>query len=178
MHRQPLLELLRAHTPFDENESLMRDATLRFVEENSECFERTLQIGHVTGSAWIVNSRRTRTVLHRHARLNRWLQPGGHCDGDSDVLRVARREAREETALISRVVSLQIFDLDVHPIPGRGDEPQHLHFDIRFLLEADDFAHPEQSDESHAVAWIELQDVPAYSDSPSILRMVEKSQCR
>jgi len=176
MHRQPLLELLRAYQPLDENESAMRDATTIFVEEHADCFERSLLIGHVTGSAWIVNPDRTRTVLHRHAKLNRWLQPGGHCDGEPNVMRVAWREAREETGLAARIVSAQIFDVDVHPIPARGEEPQHLHYDIRFLLEANDFARPERSDESHSVAWIELDDVPAYNASPSILRMVQKSQ--
>src|SRR5437899_1557771 len=89
--------------------------------------------GHITGSSWIVNEDFTKVLLILHAKLGRWLQPGGHADGDEHVLNVAMREAEEETGL-SKLTLLGpgIFDLDVHPIPARKDFAAHDHYDVRF----------------------------------------------
>ncbi len=73
-----------------------------------------------------------------HRKLHRWLMPGGHCDGEPDARSVATREIAEETGLISySLIQDAIFDIDIHEIPARGDIPAHLHFDIRYLFEAD-----------------------------------------
>ena len=110
----------------------------RFVEDNDDCFERSHRSGHITGSAWIVDLKREKVLLTHHHRLDKWMQLGGHADGDPDVLRVALREAREESGVEEiRALSESIFDVDVHEIPPRGDEPAHLHYDVRFLFEAD-----------------------------------------
>lgn len=176
MHRQPLLALLNKHIPADATESAMTQDTITFVAANPDCFERSLLSGHVTGSAWIVSPDREKTVLIHHRKLDRWFQPGGHADGDVDVAAVAFREAEEETGLTSlRLASPAIFDVDVHPIPARGDVPAHLHYDIRFLLEAD----PDESflipEEVKNVKWFSLKDVYTLTDSESILRMVRKT---
>ena len=94
-------------------------------------------MGHITGSAWVVDIAGNRVLLADHAKLGRWLQPGGHSDGDPDTLAVALREAREESGLDVRALDDAIFDIDVHRIPARGDEPAHLHFDVRFLVQAE-----------------------------------------
>lgn len=155
----------------------MLEALQQFVEQHPECFERSLQVGHITGSAWIVNPPRTHALLIHHRKLERWLQPGGHADGDPDVLRVALREAHEESGLEQlRPLSGAIFDVDIHTIPARGPEPQHLHYDVRFLLEADDAAPLLISRESRALAWAELERITEYTDEESVLRMVAKTR--
>ncbi len=154
----------------------MTAATLAFVEQHPDCFERSLLIGHVTGSAWILSPDRQQVLLIHHRKLDRWLQPGGHADGDPDVAAVALREAQEETGLTSvRLVDEgTIFDVDIHPIPARGEVPGHLHYDIRFLLEAD----PEEafgfSEEIKNIQWLPVKSVNTYTDSESIQRMVRK----
>ena len=111
---------------------------MAFVEQNEMCFERSLDIGHITGSAWVLDFHRTHTLLTHHAKLDKWLQLGGHSDGDPDTLEVALREVREESGLVEvRPISEAIFDVDAHLIPARGAEPEHIHYDIRFLAEAD-----------------------------------------
>jgi 8-oxo-dGTP pyrophosphatase MutT (NUDIX family) len=138
-------------------------------------YSRERTTGHFTGSAWVVSADGQRTLLTHHRKLDRWLQPGGHADGDVDLARVALREAEEETGLRDLVVEEAIFDLDRHAIPARGPDPEHWHFDVRFVVRAtgsEDFV---VSEESHALAWrgiADLLDEPHVDDS--VRRMARK----
>jgi 8-oxo-dGTP pyrophosphatase MutT (NUDIX family) len=177
VHRKPLLEKLSAYKPFDDHEAQALEKLRRFVIEHVDCFERSLQIGHITGSAWVLDLERTHALLTHHRKLDKWLQLGGHADGDPDVLRVALREAREESNLDTiRPVSEQIYDIDVHVIPARAAEPEHLHYDVRFLLEADRAAPIRASHESRSIAWAPLEKIAALNPEESISRMVLKTQ--
>lgn len=176
--REFVLALLRAHTakPLDAHEAAMAADMIRFVEEHQDCAERSLQVGHLTGSAWIVDQERKRTLLTHHRKLNKWLQLGGHADGELNPLSVAMREACEESGLTKlSVVSEAVFDVDRHLIPARKTEPDHWHYDIRFMIEAD----PEEplliSDESHDLAWIEIARMAEYNAEESMLRMARKT---
>lgn len=190
MHRQPLLNSLRRHQPYDAHEAAMTQQTIAFVEQHPDCFERSLLVGHVTGSAWIVSPDRDRVVLIHHRKLDRWFQPGGHADGDPNIAAVALREAREETGLTSlRFVGVgkgedtpeppaewpPIFDVDVHPIPARGTVPGHWHYDIRFLLENDPTEPFGQSAEVKNCCWVSIDKTNEYTNEVSIRRMVFKS---
>ena len=181
MHRQPLLNLLRQHHPADPDEQAMTQSTIAFVEQQPNCFERSLLAGHVTGSAWIVSVARqpndlTHVLLIHHRKLDRWLQPGGHADGDPDVAGVALREAQEETGLSSlRLLHPAIFDVDIHPIPARKDVPAHLHYDIRFLLEADSTEPFGDSDEIRDIRWFSLRQATECVDSESMFRLLRKT---
>ncbi|WP_026261885.1 NUDIX hydrolase [Spirosoma panaciterrae] len=175
MYRQPLLSLLSHHTPADATEKAMTEATVAFVRQHPDCFERSLLIGHITGSAWIVSPDRKQTLLLHHRKLDRWLQPGGHADGDPDVAAVALKEAQEETGLQSvRLLSPAIFDVNIHTIPKRDDVPEHLHYDIRFLFEADPKEPFGISDERTNIQWISLEKVDSLTESESILRLLRK----
>lgn len=146
-----------------------------FVAGNERCFERTLLEGHVTGSAWIVDLERTHVLLTHHGKLDKWLQLGGHADGDWNVLEVALREAREESGLSSiRAVGDGIFDVDIHAIPARGAEPEHFHYDVRYLLEADRGEMLRMSSESKDLQWVAMERVAELTGEESVLRMVRK----
>ena len=154
----------------------MRDRTIAFVAAHDDALRRTQPLGHVTASAWIVDPARTRALLTHHRKLGRWLQLGGHLDGEPDVAAGALREAREESGLASlRFVSPAVYDLDVHTISARGAEPAHEHYDVRFLLEADPAEPVIVSDESHEVAWIALDRLTAYGADASVLRLARKT---
>ncbi|GAC1532296.1 MAG: NUDIX hydrolase [Vulcanimicrobiaceae bacterium] len=173
--RAALLADLARYEPSDARERVMRDRLHEFVAATTDCFERSSPVGHVTGSAWIVDRDTTAAVLVHHRKLGRWLQPGGHADGDGDIRRVARREAVEETGLTSVVAaSADIYDVDVHAIPARPGEIAHEHFDVRFAFYADRNESPIVSDESHAVAWVALADVADRGDA-SVARLVRKT---
>lgn len=139
-------------------------------------FHRDHLPGHITGSAWVLNEDRTKVLLVHHAKLNRWLQPGGHADGDENVLAVALRELEEETG-VKNVKLLQsgIFDLDIHPIPTRKDFPLHDHYDVRFAVIADDQEPLIVSEESHDVKWVLLRELSRFNQDESIHRMAKKS---
>jgi 8-oxo-dGTP pyrophosphatase MutT (NUDIX family) len=175
VHRDPLLNLLTGYSAKYPLESGCTDKIIEFVNCHDNCFDRELSVGHITGSAWIVNSTGTHTLLTHHKKLNKWLQLGGHADGDSNVMRVAKREANEESGLAQlRVEDEGIFDLDIHPIPTRGSEAQHFHYDVRFVLRCSGSEKFTVSDESHDLAWVEIARLADYSEEASMLRMAQK----
>jgi len=172
-----LLDLLEAHRPFDDREAAALRETLSFVREQRDCFERTLVEGHVTGSAWVASGDGSAVVLLHHRKLGRWLQPGGHADGDPDIARVSLREAQEETSLRSlRRGRSEIFDVDVHAIPANAGEPAHLHYEVRFLFYADRFEAPAPSDEARDALWLLLDDAGRLAPEESIRRMLRKTR--
>ena len=176
MHRKNILDKLTNYSPEYAAEKEFRASFISFIKGNIDCFERSLQIGHITGSAWIVNKDRDKALLTHHAKLNRWLQPGGHADGDSRIDQVSMKEAREETGLSSlRLLSDNIFDIDIHSIPARNHEPEHLHYDIRFIFEADEHESLTVTSESKDLQWVSLSSLLEKTEkNQSILRMAEK----
>jgi len=177
MHRQFILNLLKNHSPINKTENNMLSELTTFVESYENCFDRELSVGHITGSAWLINKDFTHVFFTHHKKLNRWLQPGGHSDGDANTLAVAMREASEESGIedvFVQPVMDQIFDVDIHTIPARKNEPEHKHYDIRFLLEADMNQPLRISEESNEIAWIPVTEVLSLCDEESILRMLEK----
>ena len=170
-----LVAELRDHAPCDAREAAMCARIVAFITTRPDAFERTAAAGHVTASAWIVDPARTQALLLHHRKLDRWLQPGGHVDGDPDVRAAALREAREETGLRTlRFAGEHVYDVDVHPIPARGTEPAHEHFDIRFALEADPREPLRGNDESHEVRWVALDDLDRYAIDDSVRRLAAK----
>jgi 8-oxo-dGTP pyrophosphatase MutT (NUDIX family) len=178
MHRSGALKLLAAHRALalPSEEAVCVDKTIAFIKEHPDCLLRTCLPGHLTGSAWILSPDRRRTLLTHHGKLGKWLQLGGHADGDPDLLAVALREAREESGLSRfRVVDERLFDVDRHWIPARGAEPGHWHHDLRFMLEADPSEPLTLSHESRELAWVDVAAVPALNPEESMARMVRKT---
>ncbi len=173
MDRRTLIQLLENYSsPFQE-EQLFKSHFLELLRD-ANAFQRTYLPGHITGSAWVVNSDASKTLLVHHAKLNKWVQPGGHADGDENVLAVAMLEAEEETGIVNFKIDETIFDIDIHTIPAREDFPQHLHYDIRFLFHADENEPIIISEESHDVRWIPIDQLRKFTTERSVLRMSEK----
>ena len=169
-HRQRLLERISEYAARHPDEAEVVERFVSFIEANERCFERDCWAGHITGSAWLLNPARTHVLLTHHAKLGRWLQLGGHSDGEPDTLVAAQREAEEESGLTVRMLDERIFDLDVHEIPARKNDPAHFHFDVRFLFEADDEDFS-ISKESLDLAWVPITELEDLTEEISVLRM-------
>jgi 8-oxo-dGTP pyrophosphatase MutT (NUDIX family) len=174
--RLAIQEAIAAYQSSYGEEEKFKDSFLELLQ-HPRCFFRDHLPGHITGSAWIVDPSRQFVLLVHHVKLNRWLQPGGHADGDENVFGVALREAEEETGLKDlEVAHPGIFDLDVHTIPARKDFPEHLHFDVRFCFVAEKDSQLILSEESHDLQWIAISDMARYTEAnSSILRMCQKT---
>lgn len=173
--RAALYQLLKQYRPENDADRAQQDAILAFVESTPNCFERSHAAGHITGSAWVVDRTGKKVLLTHHKKLNKWLQLGGHADGDSDLRAVALKEAREESGLRDlQPIGNGIFDLDVHPIPERKNEPAHFHYDIRFVFQANGSEQFTVSDESNELAWLDVEKMTSLSNEEAMLRMARK----
>ena len=160
-----------------------------FIHNNPNCFYRENNQGHITGSAFVINRSFTKVLFTYHAKLRLWLQLGGHADGDYCIQNVALKEAQEESGIenfsfidilnkpiVTKSTEFhQIipFDLDIHTIPALKSESAHEHYDVRFVLIAED-ENFKISPESLDLKWIPLEEVNLYTSEKSTLRQVEK----
>lgn len=175
MTRADLEQQLRAYEGTPE-EAVHRERMLALLKEDG-CFVRSHFPGHFTASALVVSHDGSRCLLHHHRFLDSWLQFGGHCDGDENLLRVALREAVEESGIEGLITTSQRpFDLDIHPIPEnpKRGEPPHEHFDVRYVLIAPEGSRFEVSEESNALGWFTPSEARALGIDASLERLIAK----
>jgi 8-oxo-dGTP pyrophosphatase MutT (NUDIX family) len=181
MHRRLLLELLERHLAARPGDRAVVARVSAFVRAHPDCFLRSCREGHITGSAWILSADHRHALLTHHRKLDRWLQLGGHSDGESDPRQVALREAREESGLVDfrflpEAEDPLPLDLDVHPIPAHGGEPSHLHLDLRFLLVAEAGQELRASAESKELRWFERARLSEWVHEESLLRLERRAR--
>jgi 8-oxo-dGTP pyrophosphatase MutT (NUDIX family) len=175
--RSQLAPWLAAYRAQDADERGHLARMLALLEAPGDPFARDHFVpGHFTASAFVVAPDGDALLLIRHPKLGRWLQPGGHIEaGDSGLLAAARRELREEVGMDEAALAVDgIFDLDVHRIPALGREPEHEHFDVRFLFRAGERALPEGRGEGDALRWFSLREIEAGASDASVRRAARK----
>lgn len=159
----------------NQNEMNIAARTKELILTRADAFGRSVDHGHVTGSAVIINTTGTALLMTHHAKLDRWLQLGGHCDGIRDPFFVALKEGYEESGLRRlEAVSSEILDLDIHLIPRNAKEKEHLHYDIRYLFKAKESEDLQVSSESKQLAWVPFDKLEDRTDDISILRLRDK----
>jgi 8-oxo-dGTP pyrophosphatase MutT (NUDIX family) len=171
------LQQLRGHKTISAAEETYRLDTISFVEHHLlTWWQRGNLVGHVTAAAWLVNTQHTQALLLHHAKLDRWLQPGGHIDDtDASPADGALREAMEETRLPElSLADLNLFDVDVHTIPQRPDKAAHLHYDVRYLVVAKN-SDVTIGNESLGFRWIALDEIANSNIDESIARLAKKT---
>lgn len=164
-----------AYQIYDQRDQDMADRICRLIADEELAFSKRLLSGHVTASVFLINITRDKVLLTHHAKLQKWLQLGGHCDGIKDPFYNAHKEAYEESGL-TRIdpVSRQILDIDIHPIPEHKGVQAHEHYDVRYLFEADEKEPLNISDESNDLKWVPLDQLEDYNDDPRLVVMRDK----
>ncbi len=179
-----LLDELRRYRAADALEWRHHRAIVELLTHTADPFSRTtFAPGHITASCFIIDPESKRLLLHHHRRLDRWLQMGGHVEGDEAPLQTAFREGAEESGLKDlELVVPDVLDVDVHFIPAGKGEPDHSHFDVRYLARtAEPTAITIDRSESHDLAWVELdRAVPLMNEEASsrVIRKIEAVMTR
>jgi 8-oxo-dGTP pyrophosphatase MutT (NUDIX family) len=168
-------EELRRYQAADETERRHQRELIALMETSTAPFSRgTFAPGHITASLFIVDGA-ARLLLHHHRRLGRWLQMGGHLEVGESPLDAALREGAEESGLADLTVAPGIFDLDIHPIPAGKGEPEHRHYDVRYLARTSD---PDcitiDTGESVDLRWVTLADAVTLMATEESRRVIDK----
>lgn len=178
INRDNLISDLRSYKPTEEEAAFLP----RFLEllNSDRCFYRDhFNPGHITGSALLINEEKTKILMNYHKSLNKWLSFGGHCDGEEDVFSVAIRETMEESGLTAfKPVTASIVDIDIHTIPAnpKRNEPEHEHFDIRYIMQMTEDQKPVISDESLQLQWMTFDEAANHlQTNDSLHRLLEKA---
>ena len=149
-----------------------RDLVLGLLDEHGASLaDRTTAPGHLTGSAVVVDAAGERVLVLLHTKLQRWLQPGGHADGDHELAGVALREAAEETGIEGLEVVLPAVDLDVHEVDHGDALGTHLHLDLRFLVLAPPDAVVVGNHESQGLRWVTIDELEELADEEGLVRL-------
>ena len=167
-----LIEEIEKYEPFNEMEERDKELILRALRREENVFSRENSLCHMTASAWISSPDRTKVLMAYHNIYDSWSWLGGHADGDTDLLRVALKEAEEESGLskvkplMQDIFSLEVLTVDGHMKKGKYVS-SHLHLNVTYLLEADDreMVHAKE-DENRGVRWFSPEDAVAASSEP------------
>ena len=142
------------------------------IDAHPDATVRTCRPGHLTGSALVVDSIGVNTLLLLHAKFNRWLQPGGHADGDANLAAVALREATEETGIDGLRIWPRPLHLDIHEVDPPGEDA-HLHYDVRFLVQAPAGAQPQGNHESKGLRWVPLDGLSEFGCDQGLVHLAQ-----
>ena len=158
-----LKEKIENYIPYDEQEERDKEQYLNFIDKFDDVLTRNNVFGHFPASAFIVNKERTKMLVVYHIINDGWIYPGGHADGEENLLSVAVREVEEETGLKVKVLNEEIYSIQSAPVKGHIKKGKyvsaHLHLDVVYLMEADDkIPLVYRDDDSKGVKWVSFEE--------------------
>lgn len=178
-----LKENIKKYVPFNEQERKDQEYFIKWMDNFEDVLTRNNKFVHYTASAFVVNKDKTKTLMVYHNIYDGWTFPGGHADGEENLLEVAIREVEEETGLKTKVLEKNIFSIQAYPIVSHIKRENfisaHTHLDVIYLLEADDKKElVYREDESQGVKWFPIEDLTekhlVYFAKPTYKKLVEK----
>ena len=160
-----LKENLEEFEPYNEQEEVDKKIILDYINNFDDTLTRQNKYGHFTSSAFVLNKERTKILMVYHKIYNSWAWPGGHSDGDSNLLNVAMKEAKEETG-IKNVIPIfkNIYSIEIISVNGHEKSEKyissHVHLNVTYLLEADENEKIHiKEDENSGVKWVPIDNV-------------------
>lgn len=171
---------IKEYIPYNEQEEKDKELILKCIDDYDDLLTRKNALAHITSSGYIVNKSRDKVLMIHHNIYKTWSWTGGHADGDSDLLHVAIKEAKEETGVKNFTpISKKIFSLDVLPVIGHIKKDKyvsaHLHLSVAYLLEADENESLSiKEDENSGVKWIPINEIHNYSNEPDMIEIYYK----
>ncbi len=158
-----LRQEIENYIPFNEQEKKDKEQFLRFIDTFDDVLTRDNIFGHFSASAFLVNKKRNKMIVVYHIINDGWIYPGGHADGDDNLLSVAVREVEEETGLKAKILDENIYAIQSAPVKGHIKSGKyvssHIHFDVLYLMEADDRSPLKyKENESKGVKWISFEE--------------------
>ena len=172
--------MLDEYEPDDPQQARLLGRFHTLIQSRPDCYERTcFDPGHITGSALLLSHDCKRVLLNHHRFLNKWLCFGGHADGEKNIYKVALREASKESGINNiEPVFDYIFDLDIHRIPENPEkgEPEHWHYDVRFLLKVQSVIDEKcvASAESLSLKWCRVEEALSLAADDDMQRLLLK----
>ena len=181
-------EIIDNYNPSDQQEENDKISMLYFINHFDDVLTRNNVIGHFSASGFVINKEKNKMLAVYHKKADGWTYPGGHADGDENLLNVALKEVYEETGLKADVLKTNPFMISILPSESHLVNDQfvssHLHFDIIYLMEVDDSLFFKKSDdECLDIKWIPFQDIEkenfCYFIKPVVMKMIDKmnTQC-
>jgi len=162
-------------SPGDDDLEADRLLIAELVRSHPNIADRHCRPGHLTGSALVVDAAGDHLALVFHTKLQRWLQPGGHADGDTNLAAVALREATEEIGVSGLRIDPRPLDLDIHLVRPPREDP-HLHLDVRFLVVAPVGSVLAANHESEALRWVRWDELDRYDPDPGLRRLASAAR--
>ncbi len=179
-HTINLKEKIEKYIPYNEQEEVDKKIMLNYINDFDDVLTRQNEYGHFTSSAFVLNKEKTKILMIYHKIYNSWAWTGGHSDGDSDLLYVAMKEAKEETGIknvtpISKdIYSIEVITVDGHEKRGKY-VGSHVHLNVTYLLESDETEEIHiKEDENSDVKWIPINKIVETSSEPWVRDRVYK----
>lgn len=177
-----LINDIKNYIPYNEQEKCDKKIILKLLKED-DILTRKNKTHHFTASSWVVSPDFKKVLMVYHNIYNSWSWIGGHADGESDLLAVALREAKEETGLIdvqpfnNDILSIEVLTVNGHFKNGEYVS-SHLHLNVTYLLVANiNEKLIIKPDENSGVKWINIEKIKQESTEKWMVDKIYAKLC-